>query len=193
MRYFFVETLGKLGNPNLCILSRPPDGLGVKSYRMAKGKKIGVHYPKDAIIYMDDEHPGIKIESLIGNTKGYLIVSREMKECIEEHCTFCEIEYLPFTLYNHKKRVHSQDYFIINPIGTFDCLNLKASQIEYLDGEVVGIDNFVVDPRKLEKPPALFRIKEDPRRYVINEELAKAFEEKGFTNVLLKEIGQSTK
>ncbi len=42
-----------------------------------------------------------------------------------------EIEFLPFTLYNHKKRVHSKDHFFINPIGGYDCLNEIASGITY--------------------------------------------------------------
>jgi hypothetical protein len=190
MKYFFIDTLGELDDSNLCILDKPPQGLGVKYYRMSKGKKIGNYYPNDAKIYMSDENPGTKLASLIGNTKSYLIVSNAMKEVIEKYCSSCEIEYLPFILYNHKKRVHSKDYFIINPIGTCDCLNLKASQIEYLDGEVVGVDRFVLDPRRLEDAPAIFRIKEAPRKYVINEELAKNLEERGFTNVILEEIQQ---
>lgn len=187
MKYFLIETLGNLDDPRLCILDSPPKGLGVKYYRMMKGKKISDDYPNDAKIFMSDKYMGIKLSSMIGNTNSYLIVSLEMKEVIEMHCK-AEVEYLPFTLYNHKKRVHSTDYFIVNPIGAIDCLNHKASQIEYLRDRIVGIDKFVLDSKMLETAPALFRVNEDPTQYIINEELAKAFELSGFTNVILEEI-----
>ena len=65
------------------------------------------------------KNPGVKLPSLIGNTISYLIVNAEMKDTIIEYCPEDEvdIEILPFTLINHKKRVHSKDYWIINPIG----------------------------------------------------------------------------
>lgn len=189
MKHFIIDTLGNLNDPRLCVLDEVPEGVGIKYYRMMKGKRIGGDYPDDAKIYMSDEHPGIKLSSLIGNTNSYLIVSRDLKEVIESYCS-AEVEYLPLTLYNHKKRVHSKDYFIVNPIGVLDCLNLEASKITYFKDRVVSVDKFVLDPKKLTNAPSLFRIKEDPTEYVVNEELANAIKEGRFTNVVLKEIEQ---
>lgn len=197
MKHYFIKTLGRSTTEGWCVLHAPPEGLGVSDYRLAEGDPIGSRYPSDARIYMSDESSGIRLGSLIGNTKSFLIVATVVKEVIEQHCAGVEIEYLPFTLYNHKKREHSRDYWIVNPIGTRDVLNLKASEIEYLNkpgdpyhGAVVGVDKFVLDSKKLKDIPALFRIKEAPSKYVINELLAQAFQERQFTNMLLKEIEQ---
>jgi hypothetical protein len=196
MKYYFIDTLGNLDD-EWCLLDAPPEDMGLAYYMPAEGERVGDEYPSDAKIYMSEEYPGIKLGSLIGHTESYLIVSRAVKEVIEAHCMDVEIEYLPFTLYNHKKRVHSREYFIINPIGTIDCLNLDASEIEYFeeegdpyDGAVVDVDKFVLDRKKLEGAPALFRIREDPGEYVINEKLARAFRERGFTNIQLDKIEQ---
>jgi hypothetical protein len=197
VKYYFVETLGSSDSGSNCILDNIPVGLGLAGYMPAKGERVGSEYPEDAKIYMDDEHPGIRIGSLIGNTNSYLIVATAVKEIIAVQCANVDIEYLSFTLYNHKKREHSKDYWIINSIGTRDCLNLDLSEIEYFnepgdpyDGAVVSVDRFVLDPAKLKDAPALFRIKEEPREYVINETLAKIFQEQGFTNIRLTEIEQ---
>jgi hypothetical protein len=112
-------------------------------------------------------------------------------DVVRKHCKDQRIEYLPFTLINHKGRIHSTDYFIVNPIGALDCLDKQASTIEYMeDGRIIAVISYVLDPNKLTDAPDLFRIKEWPRKYVISERLASAFTESNFTNIILQEIPQ---
>jgi len=172
-----------------CFFDRSPENMGPIDYRMSRGVRIADEYPPDAALYMRDEYPGIKLSSLIGNTKSFLIASKPMKEVIESICT-SEIEYLSLSIYNHKKRLASRDYFIINPVGAFACLNLKASEIEYFEGDIVGIDKYVLDTDKLEQSPELFRIPEHLEMYVISERLAEPFQKNGFTNIVLDELEQ---
>jgi hypothetical protein len=91
--------------------------------------------------------------------------------------------------------VHSTDYFVINPIGTFDCIHRTASKIESFvkpgsrdDGKIVGIDRLVLDTKKLVDAPPLFRIKDQCRVYVLNETLAQEFKKRKFTNIELIEL-----
>ena len=193
MRYFQIITLGDTGDKSLAFISSYVENIGLAAYRPAKGKRVGEKYPENAEIHLQSEDPGIKLYSLIGNTHSYLIVDTAVKDTIVEFCPDdeTEIEMLPFTLINHKKRVHSKDYWIINPIGTFDCVNRSASEIEFLDDDIVGVDKYVFDPKKLEKAPHLFRVPEDPTEYFISQSLAKAFKDKQFTNFFLVEIEQS--
>lgn len=197
MRYFFVDTMGA-PDSQLCFLGSPPEDLGLSYYKMARGERMGLSYPQGARVFMDDEHPGIKLASLVGNEHRYLIVERPVKEVIEARCPAVDVEYLPLAIYNHKRRLQRNDYFIVNPIGALDCLDLSASEIEYLDepddpyhGAVVGVDRFVLDRKKLEGAPALFRVREEPFRYVIDERLAEALRRGGFTNIVLTEIEQA--
>jgi len=193
MRYFKIVTLGDTADKSLAFISSYVENIGLAAYRPAKGKRVGEKYPENAEIHLQPEDPGIKLSSLIGNTKSYLIVNTAVKETIVEFCSQneTEIELLQFTLVNHKKRVHSKDYWIINPIGTFDCVNRSASEIEFLDDEIVGVDKYVFDPKRLEKAPHLFRVPEEPRGYFISQSLAKAFQDKQFTNIFLIEVEQA--
>ena len=195
MKYYRIDPLGET-DAGWCILDDVPD-IGPAYYKPARGKRVGADYPDDASITMSEDFRGIRVPSLIGNTESYLIVDAPVKELIERHCQGVDIEYLPFTLYNHKNRVASRSHFIVNPIGVVDCINFEASEIERLDspgdvhhGAVVGIDRLVLDPRKLADAPALFRIREEPSSYVIDGALADALREGGFTNVVLHEIEQ---
>ncbi|HEY4121079.1 MAG TPA: DUF1629 domain-containing protein [Byssovorax sp.] len=195
MKRFFLETLGELGRGH-CVITTSPDGLGLGAYRPAEGDRVGAMYPPGATTEMSPDHPGQKLPDVVPNTLRYLILSSRTKSVVHAACEFVEIEYLALRIMNHKGRLHG-DAFIINPIGALDCLDLGASQIEYLDepgddyhGAVVGVDRFVLDRSKLVDAPALFRIKEEPFRYVIDERLAAPLMAGGFTNVVLEEIEQ---
>lgn len=69
-----------------------------------------------------------EIPSLVANTLSYFIASSQVKHIISS-LNIDPIEYFPIAIYNHKCRVASRDYFIINPIGAFDCLKLETSTI----------------------------------------------------------------
>lgn len=78
---------------------------------------------------------------------------------------------MPLAIYNHKGRLASSDYFIVNPLGTVDALDLERSQIEWLGSDIVEIEKRVLDPEKLKGAPDLFRLKEEPSAYVISQRL----------------------
>jgi hypothetical protein len=194
MKYYMLNILGNNRDKSLALITKSIVDIGLYSYCMAEGKRVGDKYPKDAQIYLQPEKPGIRLSSFIGNTKSYLIVSSEMKDVIMETCKEPDdtIEILPFILNDQKKNVLSKDYWIINPVGTYDCLDRKSSEIKYLDddpqGEIVSVKKHVFDPRKLENAPDLFRVPEDPTEYFFSERIAKIFQEKKFTNIFLTEI-----
>jgi len=195
MRFFNIDTLGNLDDRSLCILDAVPEGIGAKYSRLARGRTIAADFPANASIRMTPDRTGIKLASLIGNTNSFLIVHRDVKDVIAaEHQRRGDrwpIEYLPFTLVNHKGRPHSADYVLVNPIGVVDCADLAASQIELFEGDrdkVVSIERLVLDPEKLQDAPPLFRIRETPGQYTVDEALAAALQAKGFSNVMLTPI-----
>ncbi|WP_158501650.1 imm11 family protein [Vitiosangium sp. GDMCC 1.1324] len=182
--------MGDPDDDSLCFLDNFVDGIEPLSWRAAKGERFGKDYPKDAKIFMNKENPGIKLSPLLGTTCNMIVGSRDFKDAIEKHCKN-EIEYLPFTLYDHRKRVHSRDYFIINPIGTFDCLDFKESIIEWDDedpDEIIGIDKTVLDRKKMKDAPQFFRIDRAPSTYVLGLELAREFKARNFSNIFWAEL-----
>lgn len=195
MRFFNIDTLGDLDDRRLCILDAVPEGIGVKYSRLARGRTIAADFPANAVIRMTPDRTGIKLASLIGNTNSFLIVHRDVKDVIAaEHHRRGDrwpIEYLPFTLMNHKGRPHSADYVLVNPIGVIDCVDLAASEIELFENDrdkVVSIERLVLDPAKVQDAPPLFRIRETPGQYTVDEALAAALDGKGFTNIVLRPV-----
>lgn len=191
MKYFFVDTLS-YDDPKDYFVDGRPEALGLSSWRMARGAKVADRWPsKPAVIHPSDKTVAVKLPSIIPTTLSYLIVSSTVRKLIEVHCPEAEIEYLPLVLFSKKKREQSRDYCMVNPLGVVDCLDPTRSQIVYSQstpGAVVGVDKFVLDPERLRTAPALFRIKEAPGEYVVNESLAEALRAPDLSNVHLSEI-----
>jgi hypothetical protein len=147
--------------------------------------------PKDARIYMDKENLGIQLSSLIGNTQQMVVVHKDVKDIIRKHCGDEKVEYLPVTLYDHRKRAHGQDYFVINPLGTFDCLDFEASTLHRMKDDperILEVLNPVLDRKKMKNAPPLFRIDKSSTTYVLNFELAKELSEGDISNLLVREL-----
>lgn len=187
--YYIIATM-PMDNRDYCFLEDTPEGTKAIDYKMATGEPMGADYPADPRIYMSDDHPGVKLPDLIGNTCNLLIVSRRIKDGIETATPGLQIEYLPVAIYNHKGRLASRHYFIVNPIGTFDCLDLARSTIEWSGKDIVEIEEYVLDPKKIDKAPDLFRIKEDPETYVMSKRLVKVLVPLAPTNFLVDELKQ---
>lgn len=150
---------------------------------------MGADYPPEPQWRMSDEYGGLKLPSLVANTNNMLVLERSLKDIIE--ATGVAVECLPFVLLNHKGRVASRDYFIINPLGNRDCLNLEASEIEWMEDEVVELRKPVLDPEKLKDAPDIFRIKQDREQIVISHKLADALKQAKPTNIYIFDLTQT--
>lgn len=172
--------------PELAFLPGAPLGMGRHAYCMGLGERAGARYPRNARIQLRDEHPGMELASLLGNTDSFLVVSSAMRRVIEQHTPGVDMEILPFDLHDHRGRLHSRDHAIVNPIGTRDCLDEAASDliVSALGGILIA-RRFVLDPGKVEGAPSLFRIGGSPGDYVVDARLARAFLSARFTNVRL--------
>jgi hypothetical protein len=195
MKFFRLWLRGNTDDKSLAFVRDLPSGLGLYDNCMRSGERIGDHYPANLKVRLDKRSPGIKLQALLGNTLSYLMLNTEAKDVILGVCK-CEIEVLPFVLYNHKNRIHSKDYWILNPIGTIDCVNRAASNIQYSkdDGtKIIGVGltpgSLVFDPKKLAKAPDLFRVPEEPARMFISQTLAQAIKARNLnaSNILLVE------
>jgi hypothetical protein len=188
MKYFIIDLMPAV-DMEYCVLEYAPEGTQDLSHRMSRGMPMGADYPLTPKWQMSEEFGGIKLPSLMANTSSMLIVDRKLKEIFER--VKVPIECLPFVLCNHKGRAASQDYYIINPLGSFDCLHLEQSDVVRSVNGIVRIKKHVLDPGKTESAPDLFRITEAPEVIVISHRLADELKTVNPTNVYLHEVEQA--
>lgn len=184
-RLYMLNTTGETNDDSLCFLDNNVEDIGTADVGLYDGERLGKGYPKNAKIYMNEENQGIKLSAMLGNSQNRIIVNRDVKKVVEKHCGDA-VEYLPFTLYDHRRRPYSKDYFILNPLGTYACLDLKKSKIEWSKDdpkELIHIHTHVVDRSKLKGLPQLFRLDLEPLTYLLQYDLAKECHDRDFSNL----------
>jgi hypothetical protein len=167
--YFLINTM-PLTHSNYVFLDDEPIGAERFGFRMAIGELMGDDYPTDARVYLDRSSPGVELSDLVANSNDFLILSSSVQKRLAGSLSE-PVEYLPLAIYNHKRRLASSEYFIVNPLGTVDALDRERSKIEWLGADIVEIEKLVLDPEKLKHAPDLFRLKEEPSAYVISQRL----------------------
>ena len=190
MKYYEINTGADCGADGWCYTNKEPEGIGYQSYKFDEGEELE-NYPEnldDVTLKLDDDYPdSIKKGSFIGNALSMLIADSKTVKIIKDFVK-SGVCYYPFVLLDHKGRVHSKDYSIINPIGAYDYLNIDKSKIDFEDGEIEAIYETVLDASKLADDHHLFRISPATGYYFISEGLKKALEDQNTTNMVLTEI-----
>lgn len=189
MPYCMLKGIGDASNERLCFFDDVPKGTQGESFRYRMGLEWGADYPEDARLYMERKHPGVRLTSYIGNTMGLLLVSKELRELLERHCSGEGFEYLPVTIYDHKKRPYSSDYTIVHALGTVDCADERKSVITYTSsGKISLVKKLVISEKKVKEAPPLFRPLVKPGKLIFGPALVEEIRKGKFTNVTLEEL-----
>jgi hypothetical protein len=191
MDYFLWDIGGDVDDASLCFIQDAPAGLGLHAASLALGDSVEKHMPDQPRIKLRKENPGLALPGFIGNTKGFLILSSAGVRVVREHCPGEKLEVFPFELINHKNRVHSTDYSIVNPLTAVRCLDHQASGAKLgKKGEVIAVQRVVLARKAVEDAPHLFRIAEMPGEYVFSRALGRALNKAGVSNVWGNELAQ---
>lgn len=178
--------------PEYCQVWKYPSAMS-NFYKPTQGKPMGAEYPEGLSFQMAPEVSGSRIADVIPNTLSYLLVSARMKELLAQHATE-PIEFLRFTLLNHKGRAASDECYIANVLGTRDWGDMERSmgartiapsgepQFDRL--RRLYLKDELVDPKV-----NLFRISMMPRVILVREELRALMEAQGMTGMAFYSLG----
>jgi hypothetical protein len=187
-RYFSLSLAADYNDKELVFLDREPLELVQHGHRLATGERMGDDYPQIVRFVMQLGRPGLRLTTLIGNSVNYLIVHKALADIVK-NANCGEIEIWPMEIINHKGRCHSKDYWIINPIGTIDCMDEKASEVtraKSTPGRLLSIEKLVLREDRLTNAPDIFRVR-DHIDIIISSTLGKSLQGHGFTNIYLEE------
>lgn len=190
MDYYLLNTT-PAEDPAYCILGQSPEGTEAVSFKLSDGDPMGAEYPATPAWRMSEDFPGLKVGSLVASLERILVVHKDVKDVLV--ATGVPMEVLPFVLVDHKKNVASRDHFVVNVLGTRDCLDLKRSDIVWskkVPGRIVKVKKHVLDPGKLADAPELFRVKEDPPAIVMSAGLLARVKALNPTNFYLWKLDQ---
>jgi hypothetical protein len=147
-----------------CFATGKVEGLAGKAKRFLRdgGSSLKDLYPEnpfEVTVNLDKDHPkAISKGGYISTCDQQVMVSQEVEDELKKH-NIGEVEFWPFTLINHKGRVHSKNYRFVVPVHQFDAINEELSELDRTkNGVVIGIDRLVLDNSKLDNAPDMFRI-----------------------------------
>lgn len=195
MAYYEIFVTGDDQDKELAFVEQEPENLGGFGFLLAEGEPTDEIFPDEpAKIYLDPYSRGLRFPSLLGNSLGYLMVCSAIKEIIARH-DVAPVEIRPVVIHNHKRRVHTSDFWVINPLATVNCLDRQHSKILYSKADpkaIVAIEEMVFLSHMIEKAPDLFRIPERRGSYFASERLLTSLQGKGFTNIFVEEIKEAS-
>lgn len=170
-------------NMNYCGIYDMPGALDAHpdNYYPAAGIRVDGSFPKEYA--MSNDVPGIKIADLIQNALNYFMVSGRMKSLLEKYAN-AEIQFIRFTLLNHKGRKASDDCYIVNVIDTIDCVDTDRTEGEkdpVNKGRYMFLERLFLDHDKIDSECNIFRIASFPKVIVVREGLKQHLEQEGIT------------
>ncbi len=189
MDYFQLERTGDLTNASLFYFEDPFNAIRHMS-NLWVGSSVTKYMPKHPVL-VSQRRGATKLSGFIGGDCGGLVVSTKARAVIEKLCPKQKIEYFTCALHSKEGEVLSSDYCIINPLGGFDALDEKYSKVNRADdGKILSIETAVLDPKKVETAPHLFRLKQESTTLIVSSKLVDALVEAGIGNLFLRPLSQ---
>lgn len=174
---------------NSCSLD-PLEGVD-RDWELFEGVSRAKGFPAEAIFRMSARHKkNTSLTDNLINLTNLIVVSSKLKDFLQSK-TLKNVEYLPVSIVNHKAKVVSREYFIVNPIIPQDCLDVKASGASYSDINPTDIDmveNLVIKPARIDPGVSLFKIKGYGRPTLIRRQLVQEIQRAAFRGVFFLEL-----
>ena len=140
---------------------------------------------------MDTDHAGLAVMDAIHNSLGALMVSQKLKDILGSDVED-EVEYLPFTLVDHKGKDVPGAFYIVNVIGTVECVDRKQTvgrTSAMKPNEYRSIKKLFLDDERIPERSKLFRLSAMPEAMVVREDLRRAIERDSVKGVAYLELG----
>ncbi|HUQ84058.1 MAG TPA: DUF1629 domain-containing protein [Gemmatimonadaceae bacterium] len=157
----------------------------------AIGESLGAAWPDGLEYRMDKDSKGIEVPDLVPNSLGYTMMSERLKTLIAGRST-AKIEWLRFTLLNHKKRVASDRMWVANVLTIVDCVDREKTVGEPYPARpewYISTKRLSIRPEKVDAALDLFRLGEMPRRIIVRDDLKAAIEREQATGAAFYPMG----
>ncbi len=162
------------------------------SPRLSCGGKLLVGEPARPVMEHDDvavldldmveDRGGLKLPDFVGNTALLLALSKACADALAQ-LDLGTHELLPARLINEKKRVHSDGYVVLNPLGHIDCLDLKRSDLakDTKQPRVRALGKYFLEKSSIPETLDLFRAR-GVGGFICSQRLVQSVEKHKFTN-----------
>lgn len=179
------------GDPKLCTLSSLENV--EDSYNLSYGVSRVEGFSTNALFRMSQEdRRAIKLVDDVRNEDFLIVASKQLKEFLELE-QLIDTEYLRVSIYDHKNRIVSDEYYIIHQVGTQDCIDVKKSRIVWNlinPEQIAEVERLVLDAARIQEDVKLFRAKYLPQAILLREDVAVRIMNAGFSGMSFQPISE---
>ena len=152
------------------------------TFRLYDGSRLGDEFPRDVFFPMNPDHPNdIRLADSIPNFNSSIVVSNRLKELVESQQP-ADVEYLNVSIHDHKGRVASSEYFVLNPYRVVDCLDVDASEVRWnriSKDRISSCRNPVFHFDTVDDDLLLFRVQHHPSTVLVAQRLVDLITQEG--------------
>jgi hypothetical protein len=163
------------------------------SFELKRGVSRAQGFPSTASFSMDPAHKkAVKLGDNLYTLENVLVISKPLKEFLESRKPL-ETEFLPVSIINHKGRLASPDYFIVNPLSVQDCINKSKSTLDWNPIEkdlIASCEVLVLDTARIDPRYVMFRPRFMPTVVLLRRDVAEAAQGAGFKGMRLTDIDE---
>lgn len=160
-------------------------------YKLRKGESVAEDWGDDVLFRMaPDFKKQIKLSDHLTNLDSVIVASERLQRLLKDS-EVPNVEYLPVTIVNHKKKVASEEYCLVHPVGAQDCIDVAKSEIEWNEIDADDIDSadlLVLDESKIDARVVLFRVKGLTDAIFCARDLMEEMLDAGFTGISSLEL-----
>lgn len=174
-----------------CVVLDLPDNLST-FYLLRRGVRVGAAYPDGFPFRMSAAVFSPKVTDVIPNALGLLMITERLKDLFEAHAA-ADIEYLRFTLLNHKGRAAPGRFYIANVVGGCDCADAArttATPHPLFPGEAQFVERLCWDEGRIPEGVRLVRLSLLPRAFLVRDDLRRLLEGAGITGAVYEGEGE---
>jgi hypothetical protein len=144
------------------------------SHKLTEGYDYAGAFPTTAKMYMDPSFKkDTKLVDDVMNAAHIKICSKRLVDFLRTK-RLKGVDFLPVTIFDHKKKVASIEYSIVHPIGLQDAIDMKASEptLNAFDQSVSWVKQLVFDKSRIDPKIRIFRFAGLTRPVFIEKTLA---------------------
>jgi len=186
--YFVWKANAAGGYCRLGVLENVPS-----SYETSQGISRAADFPDDAAFRMSPEFPkDVKLADNCKNLESVIVVSPTLRDWLTSQQP-PSVEVLPVTIINHKGKVASSDYAIVNPLSIQDCIDKQNSNLMWnkIDPNFIStIFKLVLLPDRIDARFPMFRLQHEPTVVCVHKSLVEKIKAQGFSGLNFKPVGE---
>ena len=160
-------------------------------WKLVRGMPLAEEWPHGVQLGMDpDFNRQIKLSDHLDNPNEVIVASPALRAFLEER-DVPGLEFLPVEIINHKNKLASDEFTIVNLLAAPDCLDIEASHVTWNDilpEYVSDVEQIILNANRIDPDVGLFRARTFARPIFVRRDLADAILDAGLTGIRFFEL-----